>query len=36
MENTLIVFGTKNFNNTLDEIKENFNFSLLFFDKKNL
>ena len=36
MENTLIVFGTKNFNNTLDEIKENFNFSLLFFDKNNL
>ena len=36
MENTLIVFGTKNFNNTLDEIKENLNFSLLFFAKNNL
>ena len=33
MKNNLFVFGTKNFNNSLDEVKEFLNFSLIFFDK---
>ena len=33
MKNSLLVFGTKNLNNSLDEIKEYLNFSLIFFDK---
>ena len=35
MKNSLLVFGTKNFNNSLNEIKEYFNFSLVFFEKNN-
>jgi len=31
MKNSLLVFGTKNFNNSLNEIKEYLNFSLIFF-----
>jgi len=33
MKNSLLVFGTKNFNNSLNEIKEYLNFSLIFYDK---
>tara|TARA_B110000027_G_C15984127_1_gene240108 strand:- start:114 stop:749 length:636 start_codon:yes stop_codon:yes gene_type:complete len=33
MKNSLLIFGTKNFNNSLYEIKEYFNFSLSFYDK---
>ena len=32
MTNTLLVFGSKNFNNSLDEIKEYLDFSLIFFN----
>ena len=32
MKNSLLIFGTKNFNNSLKEIKEYLNFSLVFFD----
>ena len=32
-KNSLLVFGTKNFNNSLNEIKEHLNFSLVFFEK---
>ena len=35
MKNSLLVFGTKNFNNSLNEIKEYFDFSLIFFDLNN-
>ena len=31
MKNSLLVFGTKNFNNSLNEIKEHLDFSLIFF-----
>ena len=31
MKNSLLVFGTKNFNNSLSEIKEYLDFSLIFF-----
>ena len=31
MRNSLLVFGTKNFNNSLNEIKEYLDFSLIFF-----
>ena len=33
MKNSLLIFGTKNFNNSLKEIKEYLNFSLVFYDK---
>jgi len=33
MKNNLLVFGTKNFNNSLNEVKEYLNFSLVFYDK---
>jgi len=33
MQNNLFIFGTKNFNNSLNEIKDYLNFSLMFFDK---
>jgi DNA-binding response OmpR family regulator len=33
MKNSLLVFGTKNFNNSLNEIKEYLNFTLIFFKK---
>ena len=33
MKNSLLVFGTKNFNNSLNEIKEYLNFSLVFYNK---
>jgi len=33
MRNNILIFGTKNFNNSLNEIKEYLNFSLVFFDK---
>ena len=36
MENNLLVFGTKNFNNSLNEIKEHLNFSLIFCNKDHL
>ena len=36
MKNSLLVFGTKNFNNSLKEIKEFLNFSLIFYDKNTL
>ena len=36
MENNLLVFGTKNFNNSLNEIKEHLNFSLIFCNKDYL
>jgi len=32
MKNSLLIFGTKNFNNSLNEIKEYLDFSLVFFD----
>ena len=32
MKNKLAIFGTKNFNNSLDEIKEDLGFSLIYFD----
>ena len=32
MKNNILVFGTKNFNNSLNEIKEYLNFSLIFFN----
>jgi len=34
MKNNLFIFGTKNFNNTLNEIKEYLGFSLIFFEEK--
>ena len=33
MKNTLLVFGTKNFNNSLNEVKEYLDFLLVFFNK---
>ena len=36
MKNNLLVFGTKNFNNTLNEIKEYLEFSLIFFKDNTL
>ena len=33
MQNNLLIFGSKNFNNSLNEIKEYLNFSLIFYDK---
>jgi|TARA_B110000914_G_C15316538_1_gene378177 hypothetical protein len=36
MKNSLLVFGTKNFNNSLNEIKEYLNFSLVFFNDNTL
>jgi DNA-binding response OmpR family regulator len=33
MKNNLLVFGNQNFNNSLNEIKEDLNFSLVFYDK---
>ena len=33
MKNNLLIFGTKNFNNSLNEIKEYLNFSLVFYNK---
>ena len=35
MKNSLLIFGTKNFNNSLDEIKEYLNFSLVFYEKSS-
>ena len=35
MKNSLLVFGTKNFNNSLNEIKEYFNFPLTFYEKND-
>ena len=35
MKLEIIVFGSENFNNTIQEIKENFDYSLIFFDFKN-
>jgi len=32
MKNNLLIFGTENFNNSLDEIKEYLNFSLVYFN----
>jgi hypothetical protein len=34
MKNNLLIFGTKNFNNSLEEIKEDLRFSLNYFDPK--
>ena len=36
MKNSLLVFGTKNLNNSLDEIKEYLDFSLIFFHDDTL
>ena len=36
MKNTLLIFGTKNFNNSLKEIKEYLNFTLVFFENDAL
>jgi len=36
MENNLLVFGTKNFNNSLIEVKEYLHFSLVFHDNQYL
>jgi len=36
MKNSLLVFGTKNFNNSLDEIKEHLDFTLIFSDNATL
>jgi hypothetical protein len=36
MKNSLLVFGTKNFNNSLNEIKEYLDFSLIFFPNDTL
>jgi DNA-binding response OmpR family regulator len=33
MKNNLLVFGNQNFNNSLNEIKEDLNLSLVFYDK---
>jgi len=33
MGNNILVFGTKHFNNSLNEIKEYFTFSLIFYDE---
>ena len=35
MKNNLLVLGTKNFNNSLKEIKEYISFTLVFFNKDN-
>ena len=35
MKNNILVFGTKNFNNSFNEIKECLNFSLIFYDKNS-
>jgi DNA-binding response OmpR family regulator len=32
MKNNLLIFGTENFNNSLDEIKEDLGFSFIYFD----
>ena len=36
MKNNLLIFGTKNFNNSFNEIKEYLNFSLVFYSKDYL
>tara|TARA_B100000780_G_scaffold278188_1_gene250918 strand:- start:2132 stop:2782 length:651 start_codon:yes stop_codon:yes gene_type:complete len=33
MKNSLLIFGTKNFNNSFNEIKEYLDFTLIFFEK---
>ena len=33
MKNSILVLGTKNLNNSLSEIKEYLNFTLVFYDK---
>ena len=35
MKNNILVFGTKNFNNSFNEIKEFLNFPLIFYDKNS-
>ena len=35
MISELLVFGSKNFNNTIEEIKDNLGYSILFFDFNN-
>jgi len=35
MKNNILVFGTKNFNNSFNEIKECLNFSFIFYDKNS-
>ena len=32
MNSKLLIFGSKNFNNSIDEVREYLNFSLIFFD----
>ena len=34
MKTNLLIFGTKNFNNSLEEIKDNLGFSLIYYDVK--
>ena len=35
MNNSLLIFGTKNFNNSFEEIKEYLDFTLVFFNKES-
>ena len=35
MKNNILVFGSKEFNNSLEEIKDYFNISLIFYDENN-
>ena len=32
MNSKLLIFGSKNFNNSINEVREYLNFSLIFFD----
>jgi len=36
MKNSILIFGTQNFNNTLKEIKGHLDFSLIFYEKNTL
>ena len=36
MKTNLLIFGTKNFNNTLDEIKEDLGFSFIYHNKNTI
>jgi hypothetical protein len=36
MKSNLLIFGTRNFNNSLDEVKEDLGFSLIYFDQEKI
>ena len=36
MKSELLIFGSQNFNNSIEEIKDNLGYSSLFFDFSNL